>query len=161
MGAFLIMSAEYISHSIEETGALAKKLARRLSPGDVILFYGGLGAGKTTFTKKLAEGLNIKDHVHSPTFTLVHEYKGDINLYHIDLYRLERYEEIMNIGFEDYVYSDGITVVEWSEKLGEHYLKGVINIKIETIGENERKFTLWSDIKSYNEMLEDVVKCIS
>ncbi|MBQ0106213.1 MAG: tRNA (adenosine(37)-N6)-threonylcarbamoyltransferase complex ATPase subunit type 1 TsaE [Armatimonadetes bacterium] len=155
------MKTEFISHSPEDTEKLASELAGRLSKGDVILFFGDLGAGKTTFTKGLAKGLKITDYIHSPTFTLIHEHIGKLNLYHIDLYRLDTLEEIMNIGFEDYLYSEGVTVVEWSEKLQDYLPKGYIKIEIETIGDTDRKFVLSSDLETYNKMLGDVVNCIS
>ena len=155
------MTFEYISHNLIETEKLAFSLAKRLNPGDIILFYGGLGAGKTTFTKSLAKGLGISDDIHSPTFTLVHEHFGKMPLYHIDLYRLDTIEEILNIGFEDYIYSDGITVIEWSEKLDDYLPKGFIKIEIETLGDNERKFKLSSDLEQYTNILKEVVTCIS
>ena len=155
------MKTEFISHSPFETEKLAYELAGKLSKGDVILFFGDLGAGKTTFTKGLAKGLKISDYIHSPTFTLIHEHTGALNLYHIDLYRLDTIEEIMNIGFEDYLYSEGVTVVEWSEKLQDYLPNGYIKIQIETLGDTDRKFVLSSDLESYNKMLGDVVNCIS
>ena len=155
------MSFDYISKSLDDTKKIALNLAKNLNAGDVILFYGDLGAGKTTFTKSLAEGLEIGDDVHSPTFTLIHEHKGKLNLYHIDLYRLDTFEEILSIGFEEYIYSDGVTVVEWSEKLGDNVPKGVIKIEIESLGDNERKFKFSTDINAYNKMLKEVVTCIS
>ena len=155
------MSIKYISHNVKDTEKLALEIAKHLQPGDVILFYGDLGAGKTTFVKALAKGLSVTDLVHSPTFTLIHEHEGNLMLYHIDLYRLDDYDQILNIGFEDYIYSQGVTCVEWSEKLGENLPRGAIIIKIENIGDNEREFTLWSDLENHNKMLEDAVKCIS
>lgn len=155
------MLFEYISHSQEETEKLALELAKHLSAGDIIFFYGGLGAGKTTFTKGIGKGLNVKDHIHSPTFTLIHEHTGKLKLNHIDLYRLDTIEEINNIGFEDYLYSDGITIVEWSEKLGDNLPAGYIKIEIEVLGDNERKFIISTDTESYEKMLGEVVNCIS
>lgn len=155
------MIYEYVSHNLNETDKLAKELAERLSEGDIILFFGGLGAGKTTFTKSLGEALGVNDTVHSPTFTLIHEHTGRKKLNHIDLYRLDSQEEINNIGFDEYLYSDGITVVEWTEKLGDFLPKGAIKIRIEVLGENERKFILSSDSKSYEKMLGETVSCIS
>lgn len=100
-------------HSEEETIGLAKELARLLKAGDVITLEGDLGAGKTTFTKGLAQGLGVKRTVNSPTFTMIKEYKGDLPLYHMDVYRLENSEE--DIGFEEYFAGDGISVVEWAQ----------------------------------------------
>ena len=155
------MSVTYTSKSTEDTAKLAKGLASRLSGGDLILFYGGLGAGKTTFTKSLAEGLGILDDIHSPTFTLIHEHLGKTKLFHVDLYRLETLEEIINIGIEEYIYSDAITVIEWSERLKDFLPKGRIEIKINIIDDNVREFVLSSDKETYNNMLAEVVACIS
>src|SRR5699024_5529025 len=98
-------------NSLSETQALAHRLALLVSSGDVITLEGQLGVGKTTFTKALAEGLGIKDHITSPTFTIIKEYEGVIPLYHMDAYRLEDSEE--DIGFDEYFYGDGVTVIEW------------------------------------------------
>ena len=95
----------------EETEQLAQKLALLLRPNDVITLTGDLGAGKTTFTKGIGKGLGVKRIINSPTFTIVKTYQGEKPLYHIDAYRLEDQEE--DIGFDEYFYGDGITVVEW------------------------------------------------
>lgn len=155
------MSIEYISHNLEDTKKLGLELSKHLSKGDLILFFGGLGAGKTTLTKSIGEGLKIKDLIHSPTFTLVHEHFGEKKLNHIDLYRLETIDEILNIGFEDYIYSDGVTIVEWSENLCDFPVSGYIKIEVEVLSDTERKFMLSSDVDSYNKMLKEVIDCIS
>jgi len=100
-----------------ETGALAARLAAFLLPGDVINLSGDLGAGKTRFVQGLAAGLGIKEHVTSPTFAIIKEYKGGvIPLYHFDVYRLDRLAELSDLGYEDYFFGDGATVVEWGDK---------------------------------------------
>ncbi|GAB7387810.1 tRNA (adenosine(37)-N6)-threonylcarbamoyltransferase complex ATPase subunit type 1 TsaE [Bacillaceae bacterium] len=107
----------WISRSSEETQRLAEKMAPLLQPGDVIALEGDLGAGKTTFTQGLARGLGITQVVNSPTFTLIKEYAGRIPLYHMDVYRLE--EEGEDLGFDEYFYGDGVTVVEWPSRIRE------------------------------------------
>ncbi|MBW7652211.1 tRNA (adenosine(37)-N6)-threonylcarbamoyltransferase complex ATPase subunit type 1 TsaE [Anoxybacillus sp. ST4] len=103
---------EYVSYHPEDTVALATKLAQYIQPKDVITLEGDLGAGKTTFTKGLAKGLGINRNVSSPTFTIIKQYEGRIPLYHMDVYRLEESEE--DLGFDEYFFGDGVTVVEWA-----------------------------------------------
>ncbi len=100
--------------SFEETIALGKKIGQVLKPGDVLFLQGDLGAGKTTFTQGLAEGLNIKECVNSPTFVLISEYlSGRLPLYHMDLYRIEEETQLFDLGVEDYFFGNGVCVVEW------------------------------------------------
>jgi tRNA threonylcarbamoyladenosine biosynthesis protein TsaE len=105
--------------SPEATRALGARLAAALGPGDVVALDGDLGAGKTQFIKGLCAALGVPpEQVTSPTFTLVHEYEGtDGPIYHIDAYRIERIEELYELGFEDYVYGDGICLIEWAERI--------------------------------------------
>ncbi|MRG87341.1 tRNA (adenosine(37)-N6)-threonylcarbamoyltransferase complex ATPase subunit type 1 TsaE [Salinibacillus xinjiangensis] len=114
--------------SPEETMNFSANLANKLQPGDVITLEGDLGAGKTTFTKGLARGLNIKRTVNSPTFTIVKEYEGDLPLYHIDAYRLEHNEE--DLGFDEYFEGDGIVVVEWAKFIADYLPEERLNIEI-------------------------------
>lgn len=109
--------ASIISHSPQQTLELGRQLAASLRRGDVLALAGDLGAGKTQFTKGVAEGLGVESDVTSPTFTLVHEYHGGkLPLFHIDLYRLEDEEEVLGIGIDDYLESDGVTLIEWADK---------------------------------------------
>ena len=106
------------THSADETQALGKKLASRLAPGDVIAYFGDLGAGKTAFTRGLAQGLGITDPVTSPTYTIVNEYlSGRIPLFLFDMYRLSSSDELFDIGWEDYLTRGGVIAVEWSERV--------------------------------------------
>lgn len=102
----------FVSDKPEKTIELAKKLAHILRPGDVLALEGDLGAGKTTFTKGIAEGLEIKRNVNSPTFTIIKEYRGTLPLYHMDVYRLEDSDE--DLGFDEYFEGEGVTVIEWA-----------------------------------------------
>ena len=107
-----------ISHSADETIAVGRQLAGSLRAGDVLALTGDLGAGKTCLVKGLATGLGITHAVTSPTFTLIHEYRGGrLPLAHIDLYRLATASEAINIGIEEYLGGAGITVIEWSERI--------------------------------------------
>lgn len=103
--------------SPEETERLGERIGRALEPGIVVALIGELGAGKTTLTKGIARGLDVPDLVHSPTFTLIHEHKGRLPVYHFDLYRLDTIEQIEDLGHEDYFHGPGVTIVEWAEKI--------------------------------------------
>ena len=107
---------EYISRSLEDTARISAEIATQLRAGDIILYEGDMGAGKTTFTKGLAAALGITDPVTSPTFALVNEYtEGRLPLFHFDLYRLASSDELFEIGWEDYLRRGGVCAVEWSE----------------------------------------------
>lgn len=106
---------EYISKSYEETQKIASGFAKTLKSGDVVCMYGDLGAGKTAFVQGMARGFNIFEPITSPTFTIVNEYDGDMPLYHFDVYRIADSDEMYEIGYEEYVYGDGISVIEWAE----------------------------------------------
>ena len=119
------------THSADETQALGQKMASRLAPGDVIAYFGDLGAGKTAFTRGLAQGLGITDPVTSPTYTIVNEYlSGRIPLFHFDMYRLSSSDELFDIGWEDYLSRGGVCAVEWSENV-EDALQDAIRVTIE------------------------------
>jgi len=133
-----------ITRSAKETVALAKDLARQLSKGDIVALYGDLGSGKTTFTKGIGEGLGVKDavRINSPTFVLIKEYAGRLPLYHLDLYRLDNLQEIGNIGVEEYMYGDGIAVIEWAEKAQRFLPEKYIAVKFKIKGENKREIDI-------------------
>ena len=109
---------EFETRSAAQTEQLAGLLAARLVPGDVIAFYGDLGAGKTAFTRGLAAGLGVREAVTSPTYTIVNEYlTGRLPLFHFDLYRLSSGDELFEIGWEDYLRRGGVCAVEWTENV--------------------------------------------
>jgi tRNA threonylcarbamoyladenosine biosynthesis protein TsaE len=130
-----------ISHSVEETIAQGVKLARKLKRGDVVALIGDLGAGKTVFTKGIAEGLGVKNprHVNSPTFVIIKEYKGKLPLYHFDLYRLNKSTVLDAESYEEYFYDDGVTVIEWADKIRPILPKKYIEVRLKVAGENSRK----------------------
>ena len=109
-----------ILHDLQETSTFARVLAKLALPGDVICLSGDLGAGKTALTQQIAKGLGVPDscYVTSPTFSILQEYPGDIPLYHMDFYRLSDETEVEDLGFEEYFYMSGLTVIEWSERAG-------------------------------------------
>lgn len=128
---------EYISHNETETEKIGESLAARLRAGDVIAYRGGLGAGKTAFTRGLARGLGCGGRVTSPTFTIVNEYEGSIPLFHFDMYRLGDEEELFDIGWEDYLSRGGVCAVEWSERIAGALPPETITVTVSRCPENE------------------------
>ncbi|MFA4991522.1 MAG: tRNA (adenosine(37)-N6)-threonylcarbamoyltransferase complex ATPase subunit type 1 TsaE [Candidatus Omnitrophota bacterium] len=120
---------------------IGKKLAKGLKPGDVIALSGDLGSGKTTFTKGVGEGLGVKDsgRINSPTFVLMREYYGKIPLYHFDLYRLDSVKDIEDLAIEEYIYGDGVTIIEWADKIKEILPKGRLSVDLAVKGESRRE----------------------
>lgn len=135
---------EIVTKSEEDTRLFAQKIAAFLHAGDIILYNGEMGAGKTAFTKGLAEYFGTEEEVTSPTFALVHEYPARVPIFHFDLYRIADYDELYAIGFFDYLDRGGILAVEWSENIPEleDELENVVKIGIEKISEYERKITV-------------------
>lgn len=134
-----------VTKSAEETIAFAEKIGRLLRKGDIIAYKGGLGAGKTTFTRGLAVGLGLKDDVTSPTFAIVNEYHGEISLYHFDMYRIMDPFELDATGFYDYPLDESVFAVEWSENIEDVLPEGTIYITIERIDDEIREITVEGD----------------
>ena len=133
---------EFITHSPEETEALGEKLAKLLTPGTILAYRGDLGAGKTAFTRGLARGLDCREQVTSPTYTIVNEYLGGkLPLFHFDMYRLRCADDLFDIGWDDYLERGGICAVEWSENVWEA-MEDPITVTIEKIGDNSRRITI-------------------
>jgi tRNA threonylcarbamoyladenosine biosynthesis protein TsaE len=136
--------ATFISHSPAETESLGENWGREVQRGMVIGLSGDLGAGKTQLVKGIARGLGITVRVHSPTFTLVNEYGGGrLKLFHLDLYRLESLEQILSSGLEEYVQPDGVTVIEWAERMmnSGFTMSRLRKVSIEIVAEAERRIT--------------------
>ncbi len=156
-----ISSLRLISHSPEETQGLGTRIGERCLPGDVLLLVGVLGAGKTCLTQGIAWGLGIKEYAASPSFVVVRELYGRLPLYHIDLYRLEHLEEILDLGLDDYLYGGGVCVVEWAEKglsvwPGEHLM-----VQIDYVSDSERSLTMEASGKRYRDLLAQLGKTVS
>ena len=132
------------THSADETQALGKKLAESLRPGDVIAYFGDLGAGKTAFTRGIAEGLGVSEQVTSPTYTIVNEYlSGRLPLFHFDMYRLGSSDELFDIGWEDYLARGGVCAVEWSERVDDAMPADTLWVDIARgTGESDRIITI-------------------
>ena len=132
-----------LTHSPAETRALGRQLAASLQPGDVLLLYGDLGAGKSELTRGIAEGLGVSGPVTSPSFTIMNVYDdGRIPLYHFDWYRLESVEELYEMGMDEYLGGDGAAVVEWPNQCPEAIPETHLAVHITPAGENEREISL-------------------
>ena len=134
---------EYLSHSPEDTEHIGEELGRTLSPGSVVAYIGGLGMGKTAFTRGLARGLGCTGRVTSPTFTIVNEYSGTVPLFHFDMYRLDSSDDLFDIGWEDYLARGGVCAVEWSERVTDALPEDTLWVDIARgSGENDRIITI-------------------
>lgn len=132
-----------ITNSPEETIKTARKLGGLLKAGDMIAYKGGLGAGKTTFTRGIAIGMGLGDNVTSPTFALVNEYRGDrITLYHFDMYRIESEDDLESTGFYDYPFEENVAAVEWSENIADFLPEHTIYITINRIDDLKREIII-------------------
>ena len=125
-----------------ETEQAGAELARTLPDGAVVALYGDLGAGKTAFVRGMARGMGISARVSSPTFTIVNEYLGARELDHFDMYRLASSDELFDIGWEDYLRRGGVCAVEWSENVADAFEGDEITVRIEKLGDEERKITI-------------------
>lgn len=134
---------EITTVSPAETEALGERIAAKLRGGEVLALFGGMGMGKTAFTRGLARGLGIGDGVSSPTFALVHEYHGRLPIYHFDMFRVAGWDDLYSTGFFDYLESGGVLVIEWSENIEAALPEDAVRIEIRHgTGENERIFQI-------------------
>ncbi len=136
---------EFTTHSAEETIALGRSLANNLLPPKIVLLRGDLGAGKTTLVKGIAEAFQAAsaEDVTSPTFTLVHEYRGpEVNLFHIDLYRVDTPRQLETLGLDDLMTENSILLIEWGEKFARFEREWDVEIALERVSEVERKILL-------------------
>jgi tRNA threonylcarbamoyladenosine biosynthesis protein TsaE len=138
------IAKEFNTHSAEETTELGRQIAAELKPGSVVLLRGDLGAGKTTMVKGIAEGFNAAEagDVTSPTFTLIHEYRGpEVTLYHIDLYRIDTQRELDTLALDDLMDPKHILLIEWGEKFERFARERDVEIAIEHLGGDERRIS--------------------
>ena len=145
---------KYITHSAAETENFAADFARTLRPGDVIAYVGGLGAGKTAFTRGLAKTLAPDAEVSSPTFALVNDYGGEILFWHFDMYRISSMEDLYSTGFFDYLEMGGILAVEWSENIPDALPEGTIYIRLRPIGETDREILIGESVEDVTEEVD-------
>jgi tRNA threonylcarbamoyladenosine biosynthesis protein TsaE len=168
----MTLTLDSISHSAAQTQRLGMRLGELLRGGELILLDGQLGTGKTTFAQGLAQGMGMSENINSPTFTLLKEYAGqslsgispgDLSrrgpaLYHFDLYRLDNPEEIVDLGFEDYFFSNGVCVVEWAEKAGSFWPAEHLNIRMKIMSETKRGLLFIATGERYCELLRQFQK---
>jgi tRNA threonylcarbamoyladenosine biosynthesis protein TsaE len=145
---------ELTTSNDRDTSQFAERLAKYLQPGDVIALEGDLGAGKTTFTKGLAKGLEVKKTVNSPTFTIIKEYRGRLPLYHMDVYRVaDAYEDL---GFDEYFAGEGVTVVEWAHLIEEQLPEELLTIFLYHQGQDQRKIVLKPKGPRYEQLCKEI-----
>lgn len=148
---------EFIINSLEDTMGLGRKIGTLVNPGDIICLTGDLGTGKTHFTKGIAEGLQIYSPITSPTFTIVNEYEGRLKLYHFDVYRVNDPDEIDALGFDEYIFSDAVSIIEWANYIEDLIPKEHIWVEIKKIPEmgiNFRKIIIQYYGNRYNYIKE-------
>lgn len=132
----------FTSRSPEDTQAIGECLGARLEAGDVVACIGELGAGKTCFLQGLARGLGVEADVTSPTFVLVNQYRGRLPLYHVDAYRTESLTELVDLGLEEMLHGDGVTVIEWADKLLPLLPSSTITVTITGLGDEPRRIVI-------------------
>ena len=141
---------DIISRSVKQTQAIAAKLAQDLRPGDCLALVGNLGSGKTVFVKGLAKGLGCREKdVLSPTFVLMRQYQGSFKLNHFDLYRLKNISQLEQIGYEEYFYGEGITVIEWADRIVEALPQEFIRIEFRALDRDRRLIKLAAKGRRY------------
>ena len=133
---------EVISQSLEQTIEIAAELANSLQAGSVIALNGDLGAGKTAFASGVAKGLGIEDYVTSPTFTIMNVLEGRLPLYHFDVYRISDPDEMEEIGFTEFLYGEGVCVIEWADRIRDLLPKHTIDVRISRIDDNTRRIQI-------------------
>src|SRR3712207_5904806 len=147
----------FIVDSVDKTVDIGLQIGKLVNKGDIICLIGDLGTGKTHITKGIAKGLEIHDHITSPTFNIVNEYKGRLKLYHFDVYRVNDPDEIEAIGFDEYIFGDGVSIVEWANYIEElipnEYLKVEIK-KLPELGDTFRKINITYNGNRYNYVKE-------
>ncbi|MBN1643297.1 MAG: tRNA (adenosine(37)-N6)-threonylcarbamoyltransferase complex ATPase subunit type 1 TsaE [Dehalococcoidales bacterium] len=153
-------SLKLVTHSPEQTQKLGSSIGKLAEPGDILLLGGKLGAGKTCLTQGIAWGLDIEEYTLSPSFVIMREMHGRLPLYHMDFYRLDKIEEIRDLGLDDYLYGKGICVIEWANKGLDALPEDHLLVKIDYVSENERNFAIEPKGERYFRMLSQLKKSI-
>lgn len=146
---------DFISHSEIQTRRLGARLAAILSPGDVVALVGDLGSGKTRWVQGMCQGLDVTDPVSSPTFTLVNEYQGRIPIYHIDFYRLTDASETLSFGLEDYLYDDGVSLIEWADRAEALLPASRLTIELYYLEETKRRVVMRPHGDRFSKLLNE------
>ena len=149
-------SVDVDSNGPEETQAIGRVLGESADAGDVFLLVGDLGAGKTCLAQGILSGLGSDEFARSPTFVLVSQYAGRLTMYHMDLYRLESFAEVLDLGLDEYLFGDGVSVVEWADKAAEAFPDSHMLIEMEHTGEETRRLRLTANGTHYEELLSAI-----
>ncbi|QIB28208.1 tRNA (adenosine(37)-N6)-threonylcarbamoyltransferase complex ATPase subunit type 1 TsaE [Caloranaerobacter azorensis] len=153
------MMVKIKTNSPEETYSFGYRLGKLLKSGDILCLNGDLGAGKTTLTQSIAKGLDVEDYVTSPTFTLINEYEGRYPVYHFDVYRIDDIDEMYDLGFEEYIYSEGVTIIEWASIIEDILPLERLDITIKRGKEiDEREIIIEAKGKRYEEIVKELIK---
>ncbi len=146
-----------ILNNLQDTDKVGKIIGENLHAGSVICLEGDLGAGKTTLTQSIAKGMMIDDYVTSPTFTIIKEYSGRLNLYHMDAYRLESEDDMIDLGYDEYINSDGVCIIEWASNIKGLIPKSAITITITIDYESQKRYL---DITGNGEQFDILIESL-
>jgi tRNA threonylcarbamoyladenosine biosynthesis protein TsaE len=154
-----VIRVEIILHTLSEsdTESLGRSVGERLFPGALVLLDGDLGAGKTVFARGVGRGLGVSGTIGSPTFNILYIYRGRLPFYHFDLYRLEEDEEIFELGLDEYLEGDGVTLVEWAGKFAGYFSSPALTVTLTRQSDNEREVTLSASGSDYVSLLEEIL----
>jgi tRNA threonylcarbamoyladenosine biosynthesis protein TsaE len=152
------MNLTIITNGPEETKKIGEEVGKLSRPGDLLAFHGELGAGKTCFIQGISQQLEVKDYVTSPSFTIINEYQGKIPIYHFDLFRLNNVEEILELGYEEYFYGEGLTVIEWAEKIEQLLPKEHLRIEIKFKDHFKRTISFIPQGNRFEKLLKELSK---
>ena len=150
---------QVVSRSAEDTQNLGRAIGQRAQAGDIYLLHGPLGAGKTCLTQGIAWGLDVTGHARSPTFVLMNVYRGRLEMYHLDLYRVSGSSEAWDLGLEEQLFGDGICVVEWADRAEDLFPEDSLRIFLEYAGEeNDRAISIETDGERFRPLLEELAR---
>lgn len=146
----------FIAENLQETEKLGRRLGALLSAGDMVCMNGDLGAGKTSFVKAIARGIGVTEDVTSPTYTIINEYGGPVPVYHFDVYRIMELEEMVDIGYEEYFFGEGICLLEWAENVRELLPEKHLWIEITRVDEERRSFAFRPSGARYEALIKEL-----
>lgn len=152
------MVFEFNSRSPENTEKLGTEIGQLVAGGMIVCLSGDLGTGKTTLTKAIAKALGVEEYVTSPSYTIINEYEGKYPVYHFDVYRINEVEELYEIGYEEYFFGRGVTIIEWASMIMELIPEEAIKIEIEQLDDMERQFSITGP-DDFIKALEEVMQC--
>ena len=145
-----------IVNNLSDTEKLGKIIANCIEKGTVICLDGDLGVGKTSLTQFIAKEFSVKEYVVSPTFTIIKEYDGKLPFYHMDVYRIESEDDMYDLGYDEYIYSEGVTIIEWSHSIEGILPKERVNIKIRRIDDNKREINIEGKGQVYEKLVKEL-----